>query len=136
MIVQFNTTTFRNRHPFFTETKISDEALEFQFQVACTIVPNTETSFIPYDPPTILDREIVLDALVCHLATMALRNPDQPGAVMSAGEGSVNVSYGAMKGNEDYFSQTSCGQTFWRLMMKYKRWGGLMATPPNFHPYG
>jgi len=138
MIVEFNVTAFRNRHPFFTEDKISDEALEYQFDVACAIIPNTEDSFVPYDPENgVMDRGIVLDALTCHLATMAIRDPNQSGPVASAGEGSVNVSYGMLNNlGGEWFNQTPCGSTFWQLMKLYRTWGGRMVSIPNYHPWG
>lgn len=137
MIVEFDSTKFRNRHPYFNEDRISDDALEYQFQVASTIIDNTENSFIPYDPDkNVFDREILMYTLVCHLAAIAMRNPTQAGSIASAGEGSVNVSFTTAQSSEEYYSMTPCGQTFWRLMKKYRAWGGIGVYPQEYHPYG
>ena len=137
MIVTFDSTTFRNRHPYFTDDMITDDALEYQFQVASTIIDNTDDSPIPYDTKkNVYDRAVIMDVLVCHLATMALRDPSQAGSIASVGEGSVNVSYSAPQSNEDYYSMTPCGQTFWRLMKRYIPRGGIAVYPQTYHPYG
>lgn len=138
MIVEFNPTEFRSFYPKFTVEKVGDVQLESYFRLASSLIDNTDSSRFPYDPTSgQYIRKELLYLFVCHLATMGLWDVGQSGAVNSATEGSVSVSYGEFKGtpNAAWFNQTPCGRTLWMMLKPYAL-GGRIFTTPNFHPYG
>ena len=91
-IVVFDPTEFRQRRPQLES--LSDAQLLAAFDTACLILDNSERSPVPYAPDAgVLDRKTLLDLLVCHLATLALRGGGAVGALSSATEGSVSASF-------------------------------------------
>lgn len=138
MIVTFDATEFRGFYPKFTVDVVSDTQLENYFNLACSLINNTESSPFPFDPDNnIYIRKEMLYMLVCHLATMGTWDVGQTGPVQSATQGSVSVSYGNLTGsvNASWFNQTPCGRTLWMLLRPYAL-GGRIASIPDFHPFG
>ncbi len=150
MIVKFNASVFRNRYPRLTDNgkEISDEALEWQFRTACTVIRNPDdtakeynsrTGIIPYSPDDgVFDREILLYALTCHFVALSQRDPGQSGPIASASQGSVSVSYTspANMGYERFYAQTPCGEAFYNMLKGYTVRGGLAVHLEAYHPYG
>lgn len=138
MIVTFDSTEFRGFYPKFTVDVVSDTQLENYFNLACSLINNTESSPFPFDPDNnIYIRKEMLYILVCHLATMGTWDVGQTGPVQSATQGSVSVSYGNLTGsaNARWFNQTPCGRTLWMMLRPYAL-GGRIASIPDFHPFG
>lgn len=137
MIVSFDSTEFRSHYPKFTVDLVSDTQLESYFTLATTLIDNTESSQFPYDTELgVYTRKEMLYLLVCHLATMGTWDVGQTGAIQSATQGSVSVSYGSSGSpNAGWFNQTPCGRTLWMLLRPYAL-GGRLATAEEPHPFG
>ena len=137
--VIFDPVNFRESFPQFTEELFTDAQLTNAFKVAATVIDNSPNALIPYDPEKgIYDREVILNALTCHLLTMNIQARNgQPGPVASASEGSVSISFAVPSIDDNaYFLQTPCGQLFMQLIAKYAV-GGLYVGPDcDFHPWG
>ena len=144
-VVTWDAADFLATYPQYGEgmpSYVPAETLSGYFDVACSIVDNTESSPIPYDPENgVYQRKIVLYALVCHLATVnAWGANGQNGPLASANEGSVSVSFQSAqyKGQSDlavWLRQTPCGQTAWMLLSRYA-YGGRLYTVKHCHPWG
>lgn len=137
MIVVFDPVEFRAGNPKLTPEEVTDEQLQYFWEMAVTFINNTDSSPFPYDPAKgIRTRKIMLYLLVCHLATMSLWGEGQSGPLTSATEGSVSVGFQqVMMGNQAWFSQTPCGRTL-LMMLRPFALGGRLAAAPQFHPYG
>lgn len=123
-IVVFDVTQFRELYPQFST--ISDAQLENFFDIAGLTITggNTESSPIPYNPPTEVEREILLYMLVCHLATLAQRPNGLVGIMTNATEGTVNATFAAPQiNNAQWFLQTPCGYAYWQIVQKYSLGG-------------
>lgn len=139
-VVAFVEADFRARYPQFTAEKAPGAWLEALFGEACLLLDNTEGSPVPYDPGRgQMARKILLQQLVCHLATLELAAREgQPGPVASATEGSVSVSYAVPQMTSaagDWFQRTPCGAAFWRAMQGYIL-GGRYFPGRKAHPWG
>ena len=139
-VVTLNISDFRTFYPRFEDaTKYPDSYITAMFDVACTLINNTESSFIPYDPPKVKLRERILYAAVCHLLTMAGQGEEQTGVITRASQGSVSVGFSPVNGNSyaaQYWSQTRCGQLVWMLLSPYRLGGRFYTESPEYHPYG
>ena len=140
-VVVWDQADFQTYYPQFSEN-ITAEQFTALWEMANTLVNNTATSPIPYDPDNgIYVRKIVLYAVVCHLATMSLWGASgQSGPVTSASEGSVSVSFQipTLPGGgvtAQWYNQTPCGRTAWMFLRRLSL-GGRYYGAPNFHPYG
>ena len=115
-VVTLNISDFRTFYPRFEDaTKYPDSYITAMFDVACTLINNTESSFIPYYPPKIKLRERILYAAVCHLLTMDGQGDEQTGVITSASQGSVSVGFSPVNGNSyaaQYWSQTRWGSWY------------------------
>ena len=140
-VVALNISDFRTFYPRFSDsTKYPDTLITAMFDVACSLINNTENSFIPYDPTHgIKLRERILYAAVCHLLTMNEQSDEQTGVITSASQGSVSVGFSPVNGNSyaaQYWSQTRCGQLVWMLLSPYRLGGRFYTESPEYHPYG
>lgn len=135
MIVTFDPTAWRELYPQFTENVVSDAQLNNIFTIAEQFIDNTETSPYPYDPPGIVTRQVMLNLMVCHMATLQTWQIGQSGALSSASQGSVSVSFATPSMNKEWFSSTPCGQTLWMMLKPYVV-GGRIYLVDNYHPYG
>ena len=135
-IVVFNAEEFLNSHPQFIG-KLNEAQLDNAFDVACLLLDNSEASPVPYDPERGIEtRRILLNLLVCHLATLALRPVNQAGALSSASEGSVSVGFQIPQStNAAWWMQTTCGQTFWQAARRFLV-GGRYYPACKYHPWG
>lgn len=138
--VEWNETEWRTLYPQFTA--ITSEQLAALWKMATSIIDNTEGSHIPYDPDTgIYVRQIILYALMCHLATIATQDQaGQPGTLTNASEGSVSAGFympqfpgGGVTGA--WYNQTPCGRTVWVLLRRFSL-GGRYYPMKYFHPFG
>ena len=113
----FDVEAFRAVYPQFAE--LPDAQLEFMAQNAL-IISGLET----IDGFTDAEKQNLWYMLVCHLATLAQRGT--AGAMSSATEGSVSVSYSTPQyGKEsDWYMTTPCGAAYWQII-KGHRYGGL-----------
>ena len=144
-VVAWNEADFLAMYPRFAmcgAQAVPSAQLAALFDIACSIVDNTDGSLIPYDPANgIYVRQVVLYALVCHLATLdAWGANGQNGAVASASEGSVSVSfslpsYQAGGDLATWLRQTPCGQTAWILLSRFAK-GGRVYAVKHIHPFG
>ena len=116
---------------------VTDAQLDYAFKIAETLLDNTESSPVPYDPENgIVTREILFYMLICHLVTLALRPINQAGPTSNATEGSVTVGFQIPTSvNGQYFMQTPCGQSYWQSIRKYIV-GGRYYDQKHFHPWG
>lgn len=140
-VVALNISDFRTFYPRFSDsTKYPDTLITAMFDVACSLINNTENSFIPYDPTHgIKLRERILYAAVCHLLTMNEQGDEQTGVITSASQGSVSVGFSPVNGTSyaaQYWSQTRCGQLVWMLLSPYRLGGRFYTESPEYHPYG
>ena len=144
-IVAWDIVSFLDMYPQFSECgemAMSETVLDSLFEVACSIVDNTEGGMIPYDPGNgVKVRKIVLYALVCHLATLNKWGANgQSGPLSNASEGSVSVGFQTAsykQGGElaTWLRQTPCGQTAWLLISRFAA-GPRLYGVGNYHPYG
>ena len=118
-VVTLDISEFRTLYPQFADSvTYTDAEITAQFDIACTLINNTEQSYIPYIPPRIVMRKRVLYAAVCHLLTLSGQGAEQTGNITSASQGSV------------------CGQLVWMLLTPYRVGGRLYTEYPDYHPYG
>lgn len=144
-VVVWDIVQFLTAYPQFGDgmpQAVPSDTLAAYFEIACSIVDNTESSPIPYDPADgVYLRQIILFAIVCHLATVnGWAANGQNGPLASANEGSVSVSFqtAQYKGTGDlavWLRQTPCGQTAWMLLSRYA-YGGRLYTVKHCHPWG
>lgn len=121
-VVALDADAWRELFPAFA--KATDAQVGQWFTLACLLVGNDEGGMIPYDPPARLQRQAVIDLVMCHLATLDGRG-DAVGRVTSATQGSVSSSteYAAAGKNSAWWTQTQCGATAWQLLRPYRAGG-------------
>ena len=115
--MEFDIDAFRAIYPQFAE--IPDATLQFMWTNALMISGlETDTSYTP------AEKQNLLFMLVCHMATLAQRGT--AGAMVSATEGSVSVSYSTpTQGKEsEWYLLTPCGAAYWQIV-KGHRYGGM-----------
>lgn len=136
-VVVFDPQEFREIYPKFTADVVSDAQLQNAFEIACTLVKNTATAKIPYNPDNgEFKRKILLYLLVCHLCTLALWPVGVAGPMTSASQGSTSAGFGLPSVFDNfYFQQTPCGATFWQMMLPYLV-GGKYYAGKTVHPWG
>lgn len=139
-VVVFDSQDFLEAYPQFAPNGrqlLTDAQLRQAFDVACLMLDNSDGSPVPYDPDReIMIRRTLLWLIVCHLATMALWPAGQAGAMSSATEGSVSVSFSAPASQgKAFWNQTPCGQTYWQAIQKYLA-GGRYYAVRHYHPWG
>lgn len=139
-VVTLDISEFRTLYPQFADSvTYTDAEITAQFDIACTLINNTEQSYIPYMPPRIVMRKRMLYAAVCHLLTLSGQGAEQTGNITSASQGSVSVGFTPVKGNSypaQWWCQTKCGQLVWMLLTPYRVGGRLYTEYPDYHPYG
>lgn len=142
MVVVFDKEEFLADYPQFstlyTEGKITDGQLDYFWEIATTIVDNTEDgATIPYDPDNnVFIRKVVLYLLMCHLLTMALWPVGQSGPLTNASEGSVSAGFQIPQVlSRVWFNQTPCGRTLALLLARYTV-GGKYYPMHYYHPWG
>ena len=138
--VEWDEAKWRALYPQFSA--ITSEQLNALWEMAVSIVDNTEGSIIPYDPEHgIFVRQIILFALMCHLATIATQEAaGQPGTLTNASEGSVSAGFympqfpaGGVAAA--WYNQTPCGRTVWVLLRRFSL-GGRYYPVKYIHPFG
>lgn len=119
-VVVFDVEKFRGFYPEFEP--MTDAQLEGLFDRACLCLDNTPASIVR----DLKKRETLLFMLVCHLATLSMRGGagggGAVGAVASATEGSVSVSFAPMTGynaQSQWYAQTPCGAAYWQAVKPY-----------------
>lgn len=125
-VVILDIPAWRALYPQFADpAALSDERLTALWAVAGQIVGNTPRGRIPYEPEQGVEtRAVIMAALLCHLATLALRG-DLVGNVTNAAEGTVNAGLALMqRANSRWWEQTQCGLLAWQLLAPF-RGGGL-----------
>ena len=116
--MEFNIDNFRAVYPQFSN--LSDEQLTFMAQNALIISGLDTDTRIPTS-----QKYNLWYMLICHLATLAVRG--SAGAVASATEGSVSVSFSVMSqhgGDAVWYNLTPCGSAYWQAIKRY-RIGGM-----------
>lgn len=125
---------FRAFYPGLTEEVISDAELENLWGVLCVQLGDGEGNF-PYPEATIKQ---ILFAALCHLATLATNDMNQPGRIASASQGSVSASFENIQIKSEtgqWWNQTKCGALFWVLTQRY-RTGCRFYHTRKYHPWG
>lgn len=140
-IVEWDEVAFLEVYPQFVG-KISQAQFDALWMMACTLVDNTAQAIIPYDPDSeMYTRQVILWAVMCHLATMSLWGiSGQSGPMTSGSEGSVSASFQLpiLPGNgvtSAWYNQTPCGRSAWMLLRRYSL-GGRYYAYRECHPYG
>lgn len=117
-VVVFDITEFRGIYPEFAA--VPDERLQFFFDMATSLIDNSESSPVPYSPPVIVTRKTILYALVCHLATLSQRGSGAVGVITNAAEGSVSTGFSMpINPSAAWYQQTQCGAFAWQLMTPF-----------------
>lgn len=114
--MEFDKQAFLEIYPQFSS--VSDAAFSFMWANALMI-----SGLADNDNYSDAEKQNLLFMLVCHLATLADRGT--AGAMSSATEGSVSVSYSVPTyGQEaDWYMSTPCGAAYWQIV-KGGKYGG------------
>lgn len=116
--VAFDPQEFKVIYPQFAD--FSDLQLSHCFSVATTLIDNSESSRIPYNPPGVGTRKVILYALVCHLCELSLRGGGVVGVLTNATEGSVSSGFSAPSTpGAEWYAQTQCGFLAHQLLKSY-----------------
>jgi len=138
--VEWNEAEWRSLYPQFAS--VTSAQLSALWKMATSIISNSEGSPIHYDPNVgVYARQIILYALMCHLATIAMQDAaGQPGTLTNASEGSVSAGFympqlpaGGVSGA--WYNQTPCGRTVWMMLRRFSL-GGRYYPMKYIHPYG
>ena len=112
---------FKARYPQFCAA--DSQRLGFFWQEACLLLKPGDDSVV-CDPA---ERALLLWLLTAHIAmvngiTQADGQPLPVGAINSATEGSVSVSfnYNALPGTQAWYQQTQFGLMYWQFTAKYR----------------
>lgn len=138
--VDWSESEWRVTYPQFAN--VTSDQLSSLWQMAISIVDNSESTIIPYDPThNVFVRKIILYALVCHLATIATQDQSgQPGTLTNASEGSVSAGFympqfPAGGVSAAWYNQTPCGRMAWMMLRRFSL-GGRYYPMKYFHPFG
>ena len=144
-VVVWNESAWREVYPQFSEGQTyytTSAQLSALWQIAVTLVDNTDEAAIPYDPDHgVYVRQILLWALMCHLATLGWQGRQgQYGQMTQATEGSVSAqfqmpAFPASGATQAWYSLSACGLMAWTLLRRYAL-GGVSYRPPHYHPWG
>jgi hypothetical protein len=144
-VVVWDESAWREVYPQFDEGQpwyCTSAQLSGLWQIATTLVDNTNGAAIPYDPSAgVYVRQILLWALMCHLATLAWQGRQgQYGTLTNATEGSVTAGFTLptlpVQGvTGAWYGLTACGLMAWTLLRRYAL-GGVSFKPPHYHPWG
>ena len=144
-VVVWDESTWRAVYPQFDEGQpyyCTSAQLSGLWQIATTLVDNSDSAAIPYEPAKgIYTRQILLWALMCHLATLAWQGRQgQYGTLNSATEGSVTASFQvpqlpAQGATGAWYGLTACGLMAWTILRRYAL-GGVSYKPHHYHPWG
>ena len=127
-VVPLDIAAFRRAWPQFADEAVTPDAIiRVAWREAGLLVGNTPGGRIPYAPPEVETRAVVMDLVLCHLLTLRQRS-GLVGTLTSAAQGSVSAgsSYTPAK-NSRWWEQTPCGATAWELMLPYRS-GGLWIS--------
>lgn len=124
-VVVLDVDLFREMYPLYAEA--SDAQIGGWWELATAIIDNTPASRIPYAPPSVTTRKVLLYLLMCHFATLDGRGPGAVGRVTQAAEGAVNGQISSALDQSKqaaWWMQSQCGATAWEILKKF-RTGGL-----------
>lgn len=131
LIVPLDIPLFREMYPKLADA--SDAQITLWWGVACELVGNSQSSRIPYNPPHVMTRQIILYAALCHVGSLSRRDGGLVGRLQSAAQGTVNTSLGYTdRANAVWWNQTQCGATVWQLLKPW-RTGGIYFTGRRCH---
>lgn len=123
-VVSFDPDEFREIYPQYADYTAAQ--LQFYFAQAELIVDNSEGSKVPFYPPKVMTRKIILYTIMCHFAELALRGMGSVGTISSASEGSVSVGYTTQQTTSNaWWGQTQCGLTAWEMLRGFMLGGRL-----------
>ena len=144
-VVVWDESAWREVYPQFSEGQpwyCTSVQLSGLWQIATTLVDNTDGAAIPYDTTAgVYVRQVLLWALMCHLATLAWQGRQgQYGMLTNATEGSVTAGFQLpqlpVQGvTGAWYGLTACGLMAWTLLRRYAL-GGVSYKPPHYHPWG
>ena len=143
--VVWDESAWREVYPQFSEGQpwyCTSAQLSGLWQIAVTLVDNSDQAAIPYEPSKgVYTRQILLWAIMCHLATLAWQGRQgQYGIMSQATEGSVSAQFQMptlpqMGVTGAWYALTPCGLMAWTILRRYAL-GGVSYKPPHFHPWG
>lgn len=113
-VVVFNPENFRTLYPQFTD--LTDAQLTIYFNRACLLLDNSPRSRVT----NLTEREMLLNFLVCHIATLIERGDTGTNYLTSTTEGSVSASFGQLP-DMNWYKLTPCGYLFWLSTAKYRQ---------------
>jgi len=144
-VVVWDETSWREVYPQFSEGQpwyCTSDQLSGLWQIATTLVDNSENAAIPYEPAAgVYVRQVLLWALMCHLATLAWQGRQgQYGHLTNAVEGSVTAGFTmptlpAQGATGAWYGLTACGLMAWTILRRYAL-GGVSYKPFHYHPWG
>ncbi|MBE1237490.1 DUF4054 domain-containing protein [Phaeovibrio sulfidiphilus] len=127
--VPFEPDRFRSQHPEFHD--LTDEALNIHVQTADLLLSGALARNAPDRALSLGMRRILLEALVCHLATLARQKGGASGPVTGATMGSISLSFGRPASDPDPFlswlEQTGCGAFAALLLRRLPRNGPCLV---------
>ena len=126
-VVPLDIAAFRAAWPQFADPgETPDAAIEAAWRMAGLLAGNRPGGRIPYAPPEVETRAVVMDLVLCHLLTLRQRGGGGlVGTLTSATEGMVSAgSTFTQAKSSRWWEQTQCGATAWELMLPYRS-GGL-----------
>lgn len=115
-VVFFDETAFKARYPEFSA--LTSAALSAYFTEATIYLNNTEASPVTDE----VQRAILLNMLVAHIAQLAASASGMVGRISSATEGSVTVQseMGPMTNSQAWWMQTKYGASYWQATASYR----------------
>ena len=131
-VVELDTGLFRELYPKYE--KASDQLIETWWEAVCQLIGNTESSRIPYSPPSVNTRKVILYAALCHVAELMTRDNGVVGRVSSASEGSVSTAFDfpVLSKSGAWWAQTQCGLMVWQMLLPYRSGGLYFRGGPKY----
>lgn len=115
--MDFDVEKFKRIHSHNGEITLTNEQIEFYYQLAVRLLGKKEKSIIEDDE----ERELAYQLMVCHIITINGRN-GMIGTITNASEGSVSVGTQIPQSlTQSYLSTTPCGLWLWELLTKYRK---------------
>lgn len=130
--VVFDYTAWVTRYPVFGS--VQQATAQLYFNEATLYVDNTDTSPIPYNPPSDVTRAQILNMATAHIAMLATL--DIVGRIDSASEGSVSLTAKYADQTPEslaWWTQTKYGAQAYMAMAPFRRAGFVAGPAPRLN---